>query len=51
MNESGIVEALFRRDESALKAAETYYRAYCLYIASNILRDERDRDAAQSILV
>lgn len=44
MDESGIVNALFRRDEAALKEAESKYRAYCLYIASNILRDVRDRE-------
>lgn len=44
MTDAEIIKLFLNRDESALAEAEKQYRDYCLYIARNVLQDERDAE-------
>ena len=44
MTDAEIIKLFLNRDGSALAEAEKQYRDYCLYIARNVLQDERDAE-------
>ena len=44
MNDAEIVKLYFDRDEEALAQAKKLYGNYCLSVARNLLRDERDAE-------
>ena len=48
MDDSGIIELYWRREESAIEASRESYGAYCYTIADNILRCEQDAEECVS---
>ena len=48
MDDSRIIELYFQRKEQAISATAVKFGNYCMKIASNILRDERDAEEAVS---
>ncbi len=44
MNDQAIVQMFWDRDEDAVAEAKEQYKAYCLYIADNVLHDRRDAE-------
>ena len=48
MEDHEIVELYWRRDEEALRAAQTKYGGYCLHIAAGILADRQDAEECVS---
>ena len=48
MEDHEIVELYWRRDEEALRAAQSKYGGYCLHIAAGILADRQDAEECVS---
>ena len=44
MEDAGIIELYFKRDESAIKETDSKYGAYCFAIADNILHSKEDSE-------
>lgn len=51
MNDGGIIELFFKRDERALEETAKIYGPYCFAVAKNILEDPRDAEECVSSAV